>query len=115
MYDNDDNFPVLRFAAISILVLVIFVGLSAGLGFCGHAASIADQATLGRVEQNVQTKNYGARHNCRACVNALLLPQRSDSCAISLSHYSNRGYCCCCYCYNALFARRRRMISCIFS
>jgi hypothetical protein len=42
---------------IVLLVILLFAGAT-GLAYCNHLASIVDQATLGRLEQNVQTKNY---------------------------------------------------------
>lgn len=56
MYNEDgiNGFTVF----LIVLGVLLFFGAATGLAFCAHAASIADKATLGRVEQNVDTRNY---------------------------------------------------------
>jgi hypothetical protein len=45
-------------SATAGLIVVGVIVLATGLGFYIHAVSVADKATIGRVEQRVETENF---------------------------------------------------------
>lgn len=58
---NDETHPVVIAVCVVAIAFLFVLG-----GFAIHACSVADQATLGRAEQKVQTQNFEESEAYRA-------------------------------------------------